>query len=142
KAHIVALVGRLIASHAPDLAVIACNTASTLVLPELRARHALPFVGTVPAIKTAAERTSSRLVSVLATPGTVKRDYTRALIDQFAADVAVTLVGSRQLARLAEMAIGGWPVADAAVAAEIGPCFVTEGSRCTDTVVLACTHYP
>lgn len=142
KAHIVALLAERIALYRPDLVVIACNTASTLVMADLRARHSLPFVGTVPAIKTAAERTQSGLVSVLATPGTVKRDYTRALIEQFAAHVAVTLVGSTRLARLTEMEIGGWPVGDDAVLAEIAPCFVSDGDRRTDAVVLACTHYP
>src|ERR1700732_4181057 len=46
---VVPLMQELIASHAPDLVVIACNTASTLVLPHLRARLALPVVGTGPA---------------------------------------------------------------------------------------------
>lgn len=142
RGHIVALLAGRIAAWRPDLVVIACNTASTLVMADLRGAHALPFVGTVPAIKTAAERTQSGLVSVLATPGTVKRDYTRALIAEFAADVAVTLVGSTRLARLTEMEIGGWPVGDDAVRAEIAPCFVAEGARRTDAVVLACTHYP
>ena len=67
---------------APDLVVVACNTASTLVLPSLRARFAIPFVGTVPAIKPAAERSLTRHVAVLATPGTVKRDYTQELDPQ------------------------------------------------------------
>ena len=48
-----ALLGELIAAHRPDIVVVACNTASTLVLPQLRARFAVPFVGTVPAIKPA-----------------------------------------------------------------------------------------
>ena len=52
-ARVVALMGDLIEAHRPDLIVIACNTASTLVLPHLRARFAVPFVGTVPAIKPA-----------------------------------------------------------------------------------------
>ena len=87
---------RLIADHAPDCVVIACNTASTLVLPMLRARWPeIPFVGTVPAIKPAAEGSRSRLISVLATPGTVARDYTRELIEKFARDCEVTLVGSQ-----------------------------------------------
>src|SRR5262249_5197204 len=50
---VVALFDTLIKAHRPDLAVIACNTASTIVLPQLRARFAIPFVGTVPAIKPA-----------------------------------------------------------------------------------------
>lgn len=143
SAHVVALVGRLIAETLPDVVVIACNTASTLVLADLRRRFPdLPFVGTVPAIKPAAERSQSRMISVLATPGTVRRDYTRGLIDSFAADCHVTLVGSDQLASLAEAALSGTPVSDAAIQAEIAPCFVSRGDARTDHIVLACTHYP
>jgi len=82
-ARIVPLMEDLIAAHAPDLVVIACNTASTLVLPHLRARLAVPFVGTVPAIKPACTASRSRLVSVLGTEATVQREYTRALIRDF-----------------------------------------------------------
>jgi glutamate racemase len=121
--------------------VIACNTASTLALPALRARFPIPFVGTVPAIKPACERSATKRVSVLATPGTVKRDYTQGLIREFASGCNVTLVGSEKLASLAEAALQGDAVEDEAIAAEIQSCFVDDGSR-TDTVVLACTHYP
>ena len=142
-AHVTRVVGRLVADIAPDCVVIACNTASTLVLPDLRlAFPTLPFVGTVPAIKPAAALSRSRMISVLATPGTVARDYTRALIDSFATNCAVTLVGSTCLAELAEATMAGAPVDDAAIAAEIGPCFVTVGTMRTDAIVLACTHYP
>jgi glutamate racemase len=138
---VVDVVAGLIERLDPALVVIACNTASTLALPALRARFSLPFVGTVPAIKPACERSVSKRVSVLATPGTVKRDYTQGLIREFAAGCHVTLVGSENLASLAEAALQGEAVEDAAIASEIKPCFVGDGSR-TDTVVLACTHYP
>ncbi len=142
-ARVVDVMGGLIADVAPDAVVIACNTASTLVLPDLRAAFpGVPFIGTVPAIKPAAAQSRSRMIAVLATPGTVARDYTRALIDSFAADCAVTLVGSTRLATLAEAAMAGAPVPDDAVAAEIAPCFVRRGGSGTDAVVLACTHYP
>ena len=132
-----------IATFRPDLAVIACNTASTLVLPRLRARHPIAFVGTVPAIKPAAEASRSRLVSVLATPGTVKRDYTRDLVERFADGCAVTLVGAPRLAGLAEATLRGETVPDAEIGAEIAPCFVeVDDGRRTDQLVLACTHYP
>ncbi len=140
---VVAVVGRYIAAFAPDLVVIACNTASTLVLPNLRGAFPdIAFVGTVPAIKPAARLSRSKMISVLATPGTVARDYTRALIESFAADCRVTLVGSSALAGLAETAMAGETVGDCAVAAEISPCFVADGAARTDCVVLACTHYP
>ncbi|MCP3054671.1 glutamate racemase [Aurantimonas marianensis] len=136
------LFAEMIATHRPEAAVIACNTASTLLLPELRERFSIPFVGTVPAIKPAAERTRSGLVSVLATPGTVRRDYTRGLIDDFARQCDVTLVGSQKLAGMAESHIRGRPVDGKALWGEIAECFVERDGRRTDIVVLACTHYP
>ena len=140
-ARVCAVMERLIDVHAPDLVVIACNTASTLVLPALRARFSIPFVGTVPAIKPAAEQSRTRHVAVLATPGTVRRDYTQELIRSFAGDCRVTLVGSTRLAGLAEAHLRGEAVDDAAIAAEIAPCFPPDDVR-TDVVVLGCTHYP
>lgn len=139
---VVATIAGLIAAHDPALVVVACNSASTVVLPPLRSRFDIPFVGTVPAIKPAAMATSSGLVSVLATPGTVRRDYTRALIRDFASRVDVTLVGCRTLARVAEQKVSGTGVDLASVAAEIAPAFVMRDGARTDTVVLACTHYP
>ncbi len=141
-ARVVPLMGDLIARVAPELVVIACNTASTLVLPQLRARYAVPFVGTVPAIKPACASSQSKRVSVLGTEATVRREYTKALIRDFAQGCDVTLVGSARLASFAEDALRDLPVEDAAIAAEIAPCFVDDGTRRTDTVVLACTHYP
>jgi glutamate racemase len=139
---IVGLMGALMDRFAPDLVVIPCHTASTLVLPALRARFEIPFVGTVPAIKPAAERSRSRLISVLGTMGTIKRDYTRALIDSFAKDCHVRLVGSANLATLAEAYMRGEAVDDEAVWTEIGPAFMEADSGRTDMIVLACTHYP
>jgi len=140
-ARVVALLGGLIAAHRPDLIVIACNTASTLVLPALRQKFSLTFVGTVPAIKPACAASVTRRVSVLGTEATVAREYTRVLIRDYAQDCRVTLVGSGHLARYAEAELTGAPVSDAQIRAEIAPCFQDDGDR-TDTVVLACTHYP
>lgn len=143
RPHIVSLFGRLLAEHRPEIAVIACNTASTLVLSDLRAAYPeTPFVGTVPAIKPAAERTRSGVVAVLGTPGTVKRQYTRDLIAEWGTKCHVRLVGSDRLASLAEAYMRHGFVDEEAVRAEIAPCFVEIDGRRTDIVVLACTHYP
>ncbi len=140
---VTAVMDPLIALHRPDAVVVACNTASTAVLPPLRARWpGLAFVGTVPAIKPAAAASLTRRVGVLATPGTVERDYTRDLVRSFAGDCAVDLVGAPRLAGLAEAAMRGGGIDDAEVLAEIAPVFVDRDGRRTDTVVLACTHYP
>jgi glutamate racemase len=144
-ARVVPLIGELIDTHEPDLVVIACNTASTLVLSHLRDAYKVPFVGTVPAIKPACAQSRTRRVSVLGTRGTVRREYTRALIRDFAQGCEVTLVGSPELAALAENAFSGKAVSDDDIASELAPCFVGsagEPEARTDTIVLACTHYP
>jgi glutamate racemase len=144
-ARVVPLIGELIAAHVPDLVVIACNTASTLVMSHLRERYSIPFVGTVPAIKPACAQSTTKRVSVLGTKGTVQREYTKALIRDFAQGCEVTLVGSGELASLAEAALSGNEVGDRDISAEIAPCFVGAGEGLparTDTIVLACTHYP
>lgn len=139
---IVAVMGSLIAEACPDIVVIACNTASTLALARLRAAYTVPFVGTVPAIKPAAERTQSRIIGVLATPGTVNREYTQGLIHTFAHHCHVILHGAQHLAGLAEAKLKGSAPDLAAVAEEIRPVFRHKDARRTDTVVLGCTHYP
>ncbi len=139
---VLSVMDRLIALHRPDLVVVACNTASTLVLPYLRHRFSIPFVGTVPAIKPAAALTKTRRFAVLATPGTIARSYTHDLIETYAKGYDVILVGSKRLATLAEAEMRGKPAEDADILAELAPCFVDEDGRRTDVVTLSCTHYP
>ncbi|MBB4142291.1 glutamate racemase [Rhizobium rhizoryzae] len=143
KERILSLFAKLLSQYEPEICIIACNTAFTLAGANLRtAFPQMTFVGTVPAIKPAAERTRSGLVTVLATPGTVRRAYTRDLIQSFASQCHVRLVGSENLARLSEAYIRGEPVSDDDVRAEIAPCFIEKDGAKTDIVVLACTHYP
>src|ERR1700722_2277999 len=142
-ARVKAVMARLIGETEPDIVVIACSTASTLALPPLRAAYPrLPFVGTVPAIKPAASASRSRLISVLATRGTVARDYTHDLVREHAANCEVTLVGSQLLAVIAERVMRDEGVDEAEIAREIAPCFVEREGRRTDQIVLACTHFP
>ena len=134
--------GRLIEDVLPDVVVIACNTASTVALEQLRERFNLPFVGTVPAIKPAAGQTGSGVIGVLATEGTVSREYTRALIETYAFHCEVVLHGSAGLAALAEQKMRGEEVPIASVREECAPVFVERAGGRTDVVVLGCTHYP
>ena len=132
----------LITTFEPKMAIVACNTASTLIMPALRSRFDMPFVGIVPAIKPAAERTASGLITVLATPGTVARPYTQKLIDQFARHCQVNLVGATRLARLAEHHMQFKDIDMSVLKTEIAPCFVESGNKRTDIITLGCTHYP
>src|SRR6185436_10410660 len=112
-ARVIEVMSELIGAHRPDLVVIACNTASTLVLSHLRERFKVPFIGTVPAIKPACLSSNSKLVSVLGTEATVKREYTHTLIREHSNNCAVTLVGSPRLAELAEAELKGESISDA-----------------------------
>lgn len=143
--HLMSQISSWIDDCKPDAAVIACNTASTLILPGLRARFDIPFVGTVPAIKPAAAITKTKMVSILATPGTVARDYTHSLLKEFAKEIDVALIGSPNLASLVEQwyLSGATAQLRAEISHELAPCFkqTSDESR-TDSVVLACTHFP
>lgn len=139
---IVMVLGRLIETAKPDVAVIACNTASTIALAELRAAYKLPFVGTVPAIKPAAAQTKTGVIGVLATPGTVSREYTHSLIHTFAFHCKVLLHGAPRLAEMAERKLKGHAVDPQELREEIAPVFRKREGRQTDVVVLGCTHYP
>ncbi len=139
---IIQVAGRIIEDVRPDAFVVACNTASTLALAELRKQFDMAFVGTVPAIKPAAQATHSNVIGVLATPGTVKREYTQALIHTFAYHCRVLLHGAPRLAEMAEAKLKGKLLDTDALIAEIAPVFRRRGDARTDTVVLGCTHYP
>ena len=139
---IVKVIGRLIKTCDPHVVVIACNTASTIALAELRETYALPFVGTVPAIKPAAAQTVSGIIGVLATPGTVSREYTHVLIRSYASGCEVILHGAGRLAEIAEDKLKGHAVDAHELRSEIEPVFRERDGKRTDVVVLGCTHYP
>jgi glutamate racemase len=137
-----ALLGRLVERFRPRLAVIACNTASTIALDHVRAALDLPVVGTVPAIKPAAERSKSRVIGVLGTEATVRQPYVDDLAARFAADCTVIRHGSKALVDLAEAKLGGEAIAVADVHAAALPMFEAERGEEIDVMILACTHFP
>src|ERR1044071_1689113 len=106
-----ALLGRLVERFRPRLAVIACNTAATIALDHARAALDIPVVGTVPAIKPAAELSKSRVIGVLGTEATVRQPYVDDLAARFAADCTVIRHGSPELVELAEAKLAGDAVA-------------------------------
>lgn len=141
-ARVDSVITALLAAYPVDLAVIACNTASTLTLPHLRRRFSLPFVGVVPAIKPAAEASQSRVIGLLATPATVARPYTRDLINTHASDCTVISLGSSELVQLAEQKLRGATIGDKDITPITQALLDADGSRRMDHLVLACTHFP
>jgi len=137
-----ALLGRLVERYHPRLAVIACNTASTIALDHVRSALDLPVVGTVPAIKPAAEISRSRVIGVLGTEATVRQPYVDDLAAKFASDCTIIRHGSPELVELAEAKLSGEDISVDDVRAAASPMFdALDGDR-IDTVVLACTHFP
>jgi glutamate racemase len=137
-----ALLGRLVERFQPRLVVIACNTACTIALDHVRAALDVPVVGTVPAIKPAAEMTKSGVIGVLGTEATIRQPYVDDLADRFASDCTVLRYGSPELVALAEAKLAGQSVSVEQVKGAAAPLFEQQGAEKLDTVVLACTHFP
>ncbi|MGD8173920.1 glutamate racemase [Vibrio sp. TRT 21S02] len=130
------LVTKLVAEYQIDLVVIACNTASTIVLPTLRQSLSIPVVGVVPAIKPASNL-ASKAVGLIATPATVTRQYTKELIRDFAQSKTVEMLGSTRLVDIAEEKLRGMPVSLSELQKILSPL-----ADNIDVAVLGCTHFP
>jgi glutamate racemase len=137
-----ALLGRLVERFHPRLAVMACNTASTIALDHVRSALDLPVVGTVPAIKPAAEISKTRVIGVLGTEATVRQPYVDDLAAKFAPDCTLIRHGSPELVELAEAKLAGEDIDAEAIRAATQPMFEASDGDRIDTVVLACTHFP
>ena len=141
-ARVPALLGRLVERYRPRLVVVACNTASTIALPAVRAALDLPVVGTVPAIKPAALLSETRAIGVLGTEATVRQAYVDDLSREHAGDCLVLRHGSAALVELAERRLRGEPTARADYAAALAGLLGQPGGDRIDVVVNACTHFP
>jgi len=123
----------------PKMVVVACNTASVVALPELRNRFRLPFVGVVPALKPAAERSPHRRIALLATSLTAEDGYTDDLVRSFAADCEVTRIAGRDLVRFVEYELADSD--EACIRSAIHPIVDSVREARVDSLVLACTHF-
>ncbi len=141
-ARVPALLGRLVERYRPRLVVIACNTASTIALPAVRAALDLPVVGTVPAIKPAAAISATRVIGVLGTEATVRQPYVDDLAARFAGDCTVLRHGSAALVEMAEAALAGETPSPDRIAAQLAGLFEQPGGDRIDVIVNACTHFP
>ncbi|MCX8582121.1 MULTISPECIES: glutamate racemase [unclassified Gilliamella] len=134
------IIDTIIESYSIDLAVIACNTASTICLPSLRSKFSFPIVGVVPAIKPASIITKNKCIGLLATKATIQRAYTSNLIKEFAPDCNVKLLGLSELAYIAENKLQGIAVDMQQLEILMQPWLNLP--VIPDTIVLGCTHYP
>lgn len=136
------LLAKLCERYLPDVVVVACNTASTVALEEIRAALKVPVIGTVPAIKPAALKTETGVIGLLGTPGTVERQYTEELISDYAPDVHVIRHGSSELVELAERKLRGEQLNFTDLKQVLSKLTNDRRGHEMDTLVLACTHFP
>ncbi|MCH4809865.1 glutamate racemase [Vreelandella neptunia] len=154
---IVAVCRAAVEACQPSVLVVACNTASTLALENLRQQLAIPVVGTVPAIKPAAALSQTRHIGLLATKATVGRPYTQRLIDSFASDCIITRVAADALVVEAEAYLAGitpdthrmqaalaplWQAVTPSPFQPLSAQLLSADRQALDTVVLGCTHFP
>ncbi|MFQ3594733.1 MAG: glutamate racemase [Sphingomonadaceae bacterium] len=142
SARVAGLLGRLSERLQPSLIVIACNTASTIALDWVRPVIAAPIVGTVPAIKPAAERTRTGVIGVLGTEATVRQPYVDRLVADHARGCLVLRHGSAALVGLAEAKLRGEVPSRSVIAAALAGLTGQPHAARMDRVVLACTHFP
>lgn len=133
-----ALIGKALDAFPCDIVVVACNTASTVALPALRAMTDTPVIGVVPAVKPAAALSKSRRIGILATPATIARPYLNELIEEFAGDCTIVRVGPPELVRWIEGQLTGEALPSELLSKALQPF----RDAAVDTVVLGCTHYP
>jgi len=126
----------------PDCIVLACNTVSTVALDKIRSILNIPIIGVVPAIKPAAQLSSSKVIGLLATPATVERSYTADLVSSYADDCVLISVGNTRLVVIAEQRLRGIDVKYFEIQQIVEPFVVAAKEQNLDTVVLGCTHFP
>lgn len=142
SARVPALLGRLVERYRPRIAVIACNTASTIALASVRAALDIPVVGTVPAIKPAALSSKTRVIGVLGTEATVRQPYVDRLAAEHGADCVILRHGSAALVALAEAKLRGEELRPEVARDALAGLLDQPGGDRMDSVVLACTHFP
>jgi glutamate racemase len=130
---------RFLLGEGVKLVVLACNTASAAALAHLRKIYpALPFVGMEPAVKPAAEETSTGVVGILATPATFQGELYASTMERFARGVKVLQDTCPGLVDQIEAGMIDHPRTREILEKALKP-MLDQG---IDKVVMGCTHYP
>ena len=141
-ARVAGLLGRMSERFKPRLACIACNTASTIALGMVREVLEIPIVGTVPAIKPAAERTQTGTIGLIGTKGTIRQSYVDDLERDFAAGKTLLRIAAPDFVGEAEAKLRGKRVDQKVIKAVSDELKAMPGGESIDSLVLACTHFP
>lgn len=141
-ARVAGLLGRMTERYRPRLACIACNTASTIALGMVREVLEIPIVGTVPAIKPAAENTRTGVIGLLGTAGTIRQQYVDDLEAKFASGKTLLRHAAPELVGEAERKLRGGTPDRKVLAAALNALSAQDEAMALDQVILGCTHFP
>jgi glutamate racemase len=119
------------------LIVIACNTATSAAISELRKEYNIPFVGIEPAVKPASENSKTGHIGVLATKVTAEGKKLEESIEKFASNVKVHTIVGYGLVELVEAGKADTDEAEELLSKYIEPLI----EKNIDQLVLGCTHY-
>lgn len=128
--------GDFLHSQNVKMIVIACNTATSIVVKTMRENYRIPIISMEPAVKPATEQTSRKVV-VMATPATLRQKRYKALLKRLAIEDRVVDLDCGKLAGMVEREA---PESDLAL-------YVNEKLKGVESrkpvgaVVLGCTHY-
>jgi glutamate racemase len=121
--------------------VLACNTASSRALPEVRRASPVPVMGVVrPGALTAAAATRSGHVGIIATVGTVESGAYPSAVNEADPAITVNQQACPQLVPLVEAGKLDGPEVETALAGYLDELMEADGQ--IDTLLLGCTHYP
>jgi glutamate racemase len=117
--------------------VVACNTATTNAIKELRAKYKVPFIGIEPAIKPAALQTKTQTIGILATKGTLNSELFHQSVANHT-DVKIIEQIGHGLVQLIENGDINSPEMEELLKSYLNPMV----EKNIDYLVLGCSHYP
>ena len=119
------------------LIVVACNTATTNAIRELRAHYSVPFIGIEPAIKPAAIHSRTQVIGILATKGTLNSELFNKTTEMFHHTKIIEQIGYG-LVELIENGQMESPEMTQLLHSYLNPMIEAN----IDFLVLGCSHYP
>ena len=127
----------LLLSMGCKLIVVACNTATTNAIQELRAKYSVPFIGIEPAIKPAATHSKTQTIGILATQGTLNSELFNKTTEKFQKTKIIEQVGHGIVQLIESGKI------DSPEMTQLLHCYLSPMVEANiDYLVLGCSHYP
>lgn len=128
---------QFMANQKVDAVVVACNTATSVAIKDLRKEFVFPVIGMEPAVKKAREEYPNKRTLVMATPITVQGEKMKGLLERVDQDHLVDMVPMPGLVKFAEKGLFEGGEVEEYITAQL-QCFDLNNY---ESLVLGCTHF-